>query len=630
MFYPILLLAMAPVYANVIFLPHGQIYASYNHWNLHFPIETRTSWTYVEKIVHRIEVFKSKFSTRFTEHRQQMRSDLAERLWRKFMTDSDLLDREINLTISALKHLKTPDPIRAKRSLLPIVGDALSSLFGTATTTEIQDILSRVNDLSDSQTDVLNVIDNTVTMVNETIVDVSMNRQTIIRLTNVTDYLTERLDLLKNLELDDYFASDLESNMETVFVDLITTVQEFRKSVMELETIFSLAENNILPRSLLPPSRFARILDDIQKVLPRDLVLPFPPSAVDKYFTISPTQTIRTAEGISVLVTIPLLSIRDHFSVFQIFNIPVPKTANNQNFVANYEIEKAKFVAISEDSLKFVFIDDDDVQTYLRRRLPFCPLRRPIMNVMTSTMCIPALLTNQTDKIMRLCENVIQVNQSVDPTAEYLGNGHWIVISNDPIELEVRCKNGTIVNSTTTVKTVSPLSLVKLDFGCAAFNTHFQLPTYYRTDSYLEPYQIQQFNLTLTLNDVWEHITSSFPEGFNHVVDTLPPIQMKSVRLSALKSHLRLMKDLNRHHYRTVIVPAVSVTTVAVLVALVLFILKCTRCPMVYLCPNRTMSCKSHPSDGSTGRDVTLQDEPTDLTDKTKMTPGTSPSWLTK
>ena len=170
---PVILFMCSPVFANILFLPRGGIYASFDHWTLHFPVETRTSWTFANKLEYRIRILKSKFSSNFAEHRQQIPSDLADRIWGKFMRDSDLLDRELNVTIDALKHLKTSDPIRAKRSLLPFVGDALSSLFGTAASTEIQDILSRVNDLSDSRDDMLNVLDNTVTMVNETIVDVS-------------------------------------------------------------------------------------------------------------------------------------------------------------------------------------------------------------------------------------------------------------------------------------------------------------------------------------------------------------------------------------------------------------------------------------------------------------------------
>ena len=154
-----------------------------------------------------------------------------------------------------------------------------------------------VNDLSDSRNDMLNVLDNTVTMFNQTVVDVSVNRQTINRLTNVTNYLTERLDLLKNVVLNDYFASDLESDMDAVFMDLLGTVKEFRKSVMDLETILALAGNGILPRSLLPPSRFAEILYGIQNVLPRELALPFDPSDTDQYYSATHTETMKTGRS---------------------------------------------------------------------------------------------------------------------------------------------------------------------------------------------------------------------------------------------------------------------------------------------------------------------------------------------
>ena len=230
LFYPLLFFLLhSAAFANVLFLPRGGIYASFDHWTLHLPIETRTSWTFVNKLEYRIRLFKRKFVRNFAEHRQQIRSDSVDRLWGQFLKDSDLLDHEMNVTIAALQHLKPSDPVRSKRSLLPFVGDALSSLFGTATHTEIQDILSRVNDLSDSRDDMLDVIDNTVTMFNQTIVDVSMNRKTINRLTNVTRYLTNRLEWLKDSVWDAFIADDLKSDMDTVFTDLITRLENFAK-----------------------------------------------------------------------------------------------------------------------------------------------------------------------------------------------------------------------------------------------------------------------------------------------------------------------------------------------------------------------------------------------------------------
>ena len=72
------LLFFYPACSNVMFLPRGQIYASFDHWTLHFPIESRTSWTFAAKLEHRIRGFKSRFTTNFAEHRQQLRSDLTD------------------------------------------------------------------------------------------------------------------------------------------------------------------------------------------------------------------------------------------------------------------------------------------------------------------------------------------------------------------------------------------------------------------------------------------------------------------------------------------------------------------------------------------------------------------------
>ena len=151
--------------------------------------------------------------------------------------------------------------------------------------------------------------------------------------------------------------------------------------------------------------------------------------------------------------------------MFQIFNVPVPKIFDNQGYVANYKVEPTKFIAMSEDHLKFMLIDDHDLHLYLSKKLPFAPIRRPISNTMTSSLCLPALLTNDTDRIARLCEKVLRVNATTDPTADYLGDGVWIVLSPEPIDLDIRCKMGQTVKVSHMIKTVEPLTLVKLKVG---------------------------------------------------------------------------------------------------------------------------------------------------------------------
>ena len=363
MFFPaaltpfLLLTFISPAKANVIFLPRGQFVPSFDHWTIHLPIDTRTPATFAQKLNYRIELFKTKFANAITKHHQDIRQDIPDALWTKFLTEYELLDKEMSVTLSVLEHFHDPKT-RSKRALLPFVGDALSSLFGTATSGGLDEILSRVNDLSSAQTDILSVMEDSVTLINQTIVDVNNNRRTLNRLVNVTNALTDHMTFLEDTLIDQYTASIVNTKMDTVFLDLVTAVRDFRDDVLNLETILSLAENGNISRSLLPPRQFQSVLIDIQKSLPQDLALPFNPTQIHDYYTNIHYKVTRGHSGTHVLLTIPLLSVADHFTVYQIFNVPIPKKEQNQLLLANYEIPGTKFVALSDDLLKFVEIDD--------------------------------------------------------------------------------------------------------------------------------------------------------------------------------------------------------------------------------------------------------------------------------
>ena len=634
MFFPatltlfLLLALIPPARTNVIFLPRGQFVPSYNHWTIHLPIDTRTPATFAQKLDYRIGLFKTKFANAITNHRQDTRQDIPDALWTKFLTEYELLDKEMSVTLSVLQHFQDPKT-RSKRALLPFVGDALSSLFGTATSRDIDEILSRVNDLSDAQTGILSVMDDSVTLINQTVVDVNDNRRTLNRLVNVTNELTDHMTFLKDKLIDQYTASVINTKMDTAFLDLATAVKNFRDDVLNLETILSLAENGIISRSLLPPSQFQNVLSDIQKSLPQGLALPFDPTKIHDYYTNIHSKVTRGHSGIHVLLTIPLLSVTDHFTVYQIFNVPVPKKEQNQLLLANYEIPETKFAALSDDLLKFVEINDHDMNVYLRRQLPFCPLRQPILNAQTSTLCIPALLTNQTDKVSRNCEKTIRV-QKTDPTARYLGNGNWLIISADSTDIDIHCKNGTRVRPSATLTTVSPLTLVTLDLGCSAFSQYFQLPVHFGKDSFLTSYQLTYFNLTLHTTDVWRHIHSDLSLN-NMTLGTslkmLPPSHSRTVTVSLLKAHIEKIQSRAKWHYRTV-VPGVS-TTVCVLVALGI-----TYCIYRYRWCSRQPAVLTHclptlPKNGSETMDnsPTCQDE---TSSSTRPDPTSEPTQLSR
>ena len=295
-----------------------------------------------------------------------------------------------------------------------------------------------------------------------------------------------------------------------------------------------------------------------------------------------------------------------------------------------------------------------DMNVYLRRRLPFCPLRQPVLNVQTSTLCIPALLTNQTDKVSKNCEKTIRVQQT-DPTAKYLGNGNWLIISADSTDIDIRCKNDTRVKPSVTLTTVLPLTLVTLDLGCSAFNQYFQLPIHFGKDSFLTSYQLTYFNLTLHVTDIWQHIHSDL--GLTNMtlgtsLEMLPPSHSRTVTVSLLKAHINDIQSRAKWHYRTV-VPGVSVSVCVLSVLAIMYCMyryRCSRQPTILpLClptppktGSDTMDKTQDASSPTTNRpDIALTDRPpTQLTQlrpsrsepMTKDVPGHSAPlpWLTR
>ena len=66
-----------------------------------------------------------------------------------------------------------------KRSLIPIIGKGLSYLFGIATESDLNTICSSVSRLAKSQEEIAHVVDENISVINITRVEMSENRQAL-------------------------------------------------------------------------------------------------------------------------------------------------------------------------------------------------------------------------------------------------------------------------------------------------------------------------------------------------------------------------------------------------------------------------------------------------------------------
>ena len=80
--------------------------------------------------------------------------------------------KQLQLTLKSIHMLSGHDPTRTKRSLLPFVGNVMSSLFGTATHSQLRDLKQYFQQMRHIQSKVIHVIKESVSILNTTHYDV--------------------------------------------------------------------------------------------------------------------------------------------------------------------------------------------------------------------------------------------------------------------------------------------------------------------------------------------------------------------------------------------------------------------------------------------------------------------------
>ena len=246
-----------------------------------------------------------------------------------------------------------------------------------------------------------------------------------------------------------------------------------------------------------------------------------------------------------VHIKVPIVQVQNLFHIYQIFQTPVPQEIRGKIFAASFSSESAKFIALSEDKSKFITLEEAEIQVYLRNQLPFCPFRKPIMNILESDKCLPALLIKRENQISKFCEKNIYVNQTSIPTAFYIGNGHWFVISPRPLPIDLICKNDSFRLSNSQKILMGPIEMLSLDPGCAASCQYFSLPRYYKADSFLPATFERHVQAQLASVDIWQNVLSEFEQdtpSIEQALIALPPLPNNQATLSEIKTHLNAMK----------------------------------------------------------------------------------------
>ena len=433
---------------------------------------------------------------------------------------------------------------RSKRSMLPFVGKALHFLFGTVTDSDMDAVRRSVKILTENQRDMAHVVEESLSIINVSRVQISENRQTInaileglIDMGDQIQALSEELERkVHQLEayVSSYFQIDLVVNEAQQMINRMSNYLEHLQLQLNMLSLGRLAPSTITPNNL------KALLLDIESHLEPHLKLPADPQKeLWTFYQFLTCSTILQNNMILVLVPIPLLDFSYEFEVYRVHNLPVPFTQTNSKestpMTAQYDLESEALV-VNVQRTRFAFITEEELEGCSKPLLSFCAIRNPVYPLNVNRFCVTALFMNKTSEIEEFCQTRVKLS-SMLPVARYVTDGLWLLSLNIPMRFSINCPSQPLRS----IQVHPPIGTLKLAKSCTATADEMTLTPYYQRESEFQVnYTLVYKQIRLTDLKLWQPFHSALP-NFTKIQF---PRKLKGIKDIPMQHLINTIRDL--------------------------------------------------------------------------------------
>ena len=428
---------------------------------------------------------------------------------------------------------------RSKRSLIPIVGKALSFLFGTVSDSDLSAIKHNIRSLAKSQETIRHVLNSSLTVLKNVQGQSINNTRTINAVIDVIERLEEtNKNLTSNLN-----DTNKQVNTYTMLDRAVNEVQNLiemaRDHAQTIQLQLDMLSLGHLSPAVISPSNLRRLLLEVRGQLDRNFQFPFDPDTdLWTFYRTLTCTTLVHSDQLVVVLSIPLLDTLGAFDVYKVYNIPLPRNVPNNNLQARYDLE-APALLIDKRRSQFSLLSSSELPGCMSSIRPYCAIRNPVYSILSSSMCIVHLFLGHTDKVKKFCEILVTPNAPT-PQARYLSDGHWVITSAAPLTFSVGCNASSSTNQV--IKVSPPLDIIRLPLACSAFNGRMTLPPFFHKESkYNLSSLFRQFlqNYKFGLINVWKSFDISLPSFGNIGI----PKKLKTVKEMPLDNLIFELKN---------------------------------------------------------------------------------------
>ncbi|MCG8045976.1 MAG: hypothetical protein N0E48_09980, partial [Candidatus Thiodiazotropha endolucinida] len=417
---------------------------------------------------------------------------------------------------------------RSERSILPLGGRILSFLFGTVSEADLDDIKRAVRDMSQNQQSIMHMLDEQMTILNVSRIQIAENRQAIMSLVDCMDEFEGRIHNLtvaiqKRFEHIEMFVN-IYAQMDLILAGLRDAIQRGTIYLDNLRLEINMLSLSRLSPSSITPRNLRKLLTQINNKLPSTLKLPEDPRSNIWYFYRTLTcSTIMDGSQIVVVINIPLLDFTGEYEVYRVYNIPLPMPSRQNkvrltyvpDMVAKYDIESAGLL-INKDRSRYTLLTEHELLECSNQFTKYCSPRSAIMPVNLNQLCVLALFFKDEPKVNKYCCRLVQPNTLL-PMGTYLTQGLWVIGTKEKIDFSIVClgmSGRKSIKTHTTQAIDPPLGIIQLEPGCHAANNFLSLPPYYFFEEQVDipdPYKELLELHNTTKFKLWEPFSQALP-----------------------------------------------------------------------------------------------------------------------
>ena len=468
---------------NVIFQKTNEVFFNDAHWAVTFVHDLKPFKTLINQIKSDLTRTDEIMRYRTNFYRNTNRTGYEE-TFISLHVEVDILSDTYNSIYDSFDDFQSlsVDNQRNKRSLIPIVGQLMSTLFGTVSENDLDNINRNIKALASNQKQIIHDLDVSLSVLNLTRMQVAENRRSIMDLIVVIQKLDVKVLELGQL-LEQKFAR-LEQFIHT-YVQFKMILDEIRLTTQDavfylenLKSELNMLSMHHLSTSTISPKNLQKLLIEVESKLPNNFELPRNSRKDIWYFYKTLTcVTYLEDNEIRIVLKVPLINTREEYEIYRIHNLPLPmqhESTKQYDILLKYNLE-SEMLMVSKDKAEFSFLSENTFQICNSYHFQLCNPETAFYQTNLNTFCVIALFRQNTHDIKTFCKQMVVLDQKL-PMTKYLSYGIWIVVTNKPLTFTLNCQS--YDPKVVDIKLTPPFGIIKLNNTCKA-SKYLRLPEYF-------------------------------------------------------------------------------------------------------------------------------------------------------